>query len=160
MIDSGAWTVDAERGLVIGRRFGKPLGYRHRSYIEICVWDATTQRRYQLRAHRVIWEHVHGPIADPAAEINHKNGRKHDNRIANLELLTQLGNSQHAYANGLIPPQRVGQRSPRSKLSDAQAREIKQLLAEDRGQRFIAARYGVSQGTISLIKSGRRYANV
>lgn len=91
------YAADAERGLVIGRR-GQPLrGSRDRfGYVQIIDKKAGTWRM----AHVLVWESVHGPVPD-GFELNHINGVKDDNRIANLELVTRGGNLRHAYATGL-----------------------------------------------------------
>ena len=51
-------------------------------------------------AHRVIWWSVNGPI-DNKLFINHINGIKTDNRLANLEVVTNQENIQHAWSIGL-----------------------------------------------------------
>ena len=53
------------------------------------------------KAHRLAWLYVHGVW--PIKDIDHINGIKHDNRIANLREVTTSENSQnrrHANANG------------------------------------------------------------
>lgn len=85
---------DPEAGLVYGRG-GKPVGTKDRlGYLQVNVGGRLAM------AHRLIWESVHGPIPD-GLEINHKNGVKDDNRIANLELVTKSENLRHAYRLGL-----------------------------------------------------------
>lgn len=47
--------------------------------------------------HRLIWEHVHGPIPK-GMHIDHINGDKSDNRIANLRLATPTENAQNRHS--------------------------------------------------------------
>ena len=88
------YTFNAEQGVVIGKR-GKPVGR-----LDTHGYVAVSDGGHTYRAHRMIWQHVHGPI--PAGmEINHKNGIKTDNRIENLELTTRgHHNSHHNHDRG------------------------------------------------------------
>lgn len=45
-------------------------------------------------AHRVIWEMVNGPIPD-GMEIDHINGRRTDNRLQNLRVVTRSDNMRN-----------------------------------------------------------------
>lgn len=90
-----AHTFDAEKGIVFGAR-GQPVGRTSRQGY---VW-IEDGRGYVGSAHRMIWESVHGPIPS-GLQINHINGIKSDNRIANLELVTPSENGLHAYRTGL-----------------------------------------------------------
>lgn len=47
-------------------------------------------------AHRVIWEHVHGPIPD-GLEIDHIDGNPKNNSILNLRLVTHTQNMQNQH---------------------------------------------------------------
>lgn len=58
---------------------------------------------YLLNAHRLVWTVLNGPIPE-GAQINHKDGCKHNNAPENLELVTAGGNLLHAYRTGLMAP--------------------------------------------------------
>lgn len=101
----GSWVVaeisqfktDPEAGIVYGMR-GAPIKKQVNGYIHIRSKTKTSSA--SMLAHRLIWERVHGPIPK-GMQINHINGIKSDNRIANLELATPSRNSKHAYEIGL-----------------------------------------------------------
>lgn len=57
-------------------------------YVSLCF----CQKLY--KAHRIIWEMVNGPIPE-GMEIDHINGRRGDNRLANLRLVTPSGNMRN-----------------------------------------------------------------
>lgn len=100
LIETGIWGVDAELGEVTGT-YGRTLTAKGRNgYRRGSVW--IDGRRHEVLLHRVVWESVRGTIPD-VLQINHVNGRKSDNRIANLELVTSKGNIRHAIALGLRP---------------------------------------------------------
>lgn len=85
--------IDPEAGLIFSRA-GKPVVSRTRGYVTL-----HNGPKHIGYVHRLIWEHVHGPIP-PGMQINHINGVKDDNRIANLELVTPSENSLHSYRIG------------------------------------------------------------
>lgn len=87
------YTIFPDTGVVIGI-YGRPIGKDTKGYRVI------NRNQKHWMAHRLIWEAVNGPIPD-GLQINHKNGIKHDNRIENLELVTQSENAKHAYRIGL-----------------------------------------------------------
>lgn len=91
---NGYW-CDPIVGLIFGKRLNRAVGrIDGRGYVQI------SSMGHVGMAHRMIWESVNGPIPD-GMQINHINGIKSDNRIANLELVTPSENARHAYAIGL-----------------------------------------------------------
>jgi hypothetical protein len=145
-----AFRIDAEAGAIYGQD-GRRVGYLNTTgYIRIARHQNNT-----LSAHRLIWESVHGPIPD-GMQINHINGDKADNRIANLEIVTPQQNSRHAVRTGLIKP-KFGEENRASKLTSDNVRRIRQRLIEGASQRAIAAEFRVSQGAIWKIASGKAW---
>lgn len=95
-VSAGLWRVDAEAGHVIGQR-GRPMFRRSPDgYVRVKFG----MNEPAVFAHRIIWEQVNGLIPE-GMTINHRNGVKDDNRIANLELATVRENIHHAIGNGL-----------------------------------------------------------
>ena len=116
-----------------------------------------TQRVHQLVATAFLWPRE-------GLEVNHKNGDKADNRLANLELVTRSENQRHAYRTGLRAPSaaatQVGEQVHGVKLSDDSVREIRTLSASGMSQWAIGKRMGVDQSTISRVLSGKTWSQV
>lgn len=87
---------DADTGVLTWKSgiAGVPSGARaghetRRGYIEVKIFG----RRY--KAHRLAWLHYFGE--QPSSDIDHRNGTKSDNRIANLRLCTDQENSHNQH---------------------------------------------------------------
>lgn len=93
-------------------------------------------------------------IANPDGkpEVNHINGNKHDNRVENLEWVSESENIRHSFVS-------LGKRpaSPNKKLTDNQVRQIRAMSG---AQKDIAKQFGVSRSAIQLIKSGKTYKEI
>ena len=74
------WKVNSKR-----RKAGDIAGWSNNGYIVVTI----SQRSY--RAHRIAWALYYGE--DPELHIDHKNGDRSDNRIANLRLATRSENN-------------------------------------------------------------------
>lgn len=147
--------ADLNTGTIYGDLW-KPLGsYTSDGYIEIdrgCTDDGRG-----VMAHRVVWEAAHGPI--PAVmEINHLNGVKDDNRLANLEMCTREENVKHAYETGLAS--NAGERHPASKLTEAVVLSIRHDARNGASESAIAAEHGVSVRCIRDVIERRTWSHL
>ena len=112
-----------------------------------------------IQAHRFIWEAVHGPIPD-GLFINHINGNKRDNRLANLELVTHAENIRHAYRTGLASNK--GDRHPGNRVGNFQVLTIRALADLGFTHTDIASRPGIplSRRQVSLIATRRAWSHL
>lgn len=94
--DSGlfTWLIASARYARTGKRAGCVIG---NGYIRIKIRGA------EYKAHRLAWLYVYGLF--PAMEIDHINGARADNRLANLRLATR---SQNAINSGAKPSNTSG----------------------------------------------------
>jgi hypothetical protein len=118
------------------------------------------QRSY--KAHVLVWEVVNGPIPRAATratqpEVNHINFVRHDNRIANLELLTPGENVRYSAAANRLR-RFTGETNGNVKLAEDQVREI--LAQPDVSARILADRYDVTKSNIYMIRKGRTWAHL
>jgi hypothetical protein len=114
-------------------------------------------KEHQCLAHRIVWIAANGDVPD-GLEVNHKNGKRAECDLGNLDLLTKSGNVQHSYRE-LGHPVMKGSRNGRAKLTPEQVAEIRALHGQ-RASRAVAAQYGVSHTSIKRIWRGERWNEV
>ena len=158
LIRDGWWSVDPARGVIVSarRRPGRVIGRPNaRGYVQVSV--RLDGRERLISAHRVIYEHVHGPIPDEH-EVNHKNGDPSDNRESNLEVVTHTENVRHA--GRTLDRLRRGASHPKAKLTDADVRAIRSALAGGESSRSVAQRFGVAPSGVVRIGNRQMWAHV
>lgn len=110
----------------------------------------------KIRRHVLVCETYHG-TRPHGQVVRHKNGIPGDDREENLEWGTQSQNLQDAVRHGTTTK---GSKNRHAKLTDEQVSEIKRRLDTGEKQKDIAEWFGVSQPTISEIKSGKAWKHV
>lgn len=129
LVEVGRLTV-TKKGVITNARTGRVIGKNKSSYVRISYQHPKTKKIYNMLAHRLVWIVFNGLIEDPSIEVNHKDGNKRNNRLSNLELVTQSGNGLHAYATGLNCA--AGENNSQSLFSDRQVRILRRKFAAGR----------------------------
>lgn len=150
VFESGVFNVDSE-----GRVWRGTKRAEHRTpagYLQVRVM--INGKRHNTGAHRLVWRSTVGKISEGCV-VNHKNGRKDDNRPINLEIVTYSGNTKHAYRTGLIDEH--GEDNPAAKLSDNQVAQIRNMYAQGNyTMERLGEIFGVRFQHISRIVRGQR----
>jgi HNH endonuclease/NUMOD4 motif len=81
-------------------------------------------------------------------QVNHMDGRKDNNCLDNLEIVTAEANRLHAQRKGLL---RVGEANHKARLTENNVRDIRRMRAESVRVRYIARQYDVSERAIYLV---------
>ncbi len=133
--------------------------YLTRGYLRVSLYN-DLGRKCKL-VHRLVAEaFIPNPHHKPA--VNHINGCKTDSNVSNLEWVSASENMSHAHSNGLRPKVNTqGENNGFSKLTEAQVKQVKQLLANGNlTHKEIGSRFGVARKTISDINANRRWKHI
>jgi hypothetical protein len=137
----------------------KQSWHKH-GYLHVSMRSIGRVRKIPRLVHRLVMLAFVGPC--PAGlEVNHKNGKKDDNRLSNLEYVTGSENVLHSYRI-LGRRGRVGEVNGRCKITEKMAREIKAALstAKPRPQTDIARQFGVAYHIVNNINLGLAWAHI
>ena len=100
-----------------------------------------------LRVHRLVAKAFLPPI-DEKTHVNHKNGNHYDNRVENLEWVTQQENNLHSYRVLHRVPPLIGRTPPNRKIKDADIPEMDKLNKSGMTTDAIGKLYGTCGSTI------------
>jgi predicted XRE-type DNA-binding protein len=84
----------------------------------------------------------------------HKDGTKTNNSLDNLRWGSYADNAEDARRHGALI---MGEKQWNSKLSRVEVNEIRRLLASGVSQRKVAGLFGVSQGCVNEINTGKTW---
>lgn len=131
----------------------KPMLNPVTGYLEVAprVSGATVRSR----VHRLM---ARTYLGESALEVNHKNGKKTDNRLVNLEYATRRENHDHAMHT--LNSFWTGSRVPQSKLKESDIPIIWSLRREGHSYSEIGRRFGVNHVSILKIFQGKTWRRV
>lgn len=105
-------------------------------------------KRYMKFFHRAVAEAFIGPSPFAGAHVNHKNCQPKDNRLENLEWVTEKENYEHATLNGRMA----------KKLGVMDVRIIRSLREQGIFLREIASCFSVTESVVSEISNRKSWA--
>jgi len=128
-----------------------------KGYIKIDVWvNAKREKLYFL--HRMVGE-VFIPNPENLPQINHKNGDKADNRIANLEWATQSQNIQHRL-DELKVGMDINHKSTKIPSKEIKILRWKKSIGYPLNLREIAKKWGLDVKYLGKIINGKQRTRV
>ena len=119
----------------------------NKGYFRVTLYKEGKPKTFLL--HR-LYAIAYLPTKDTSLSINHKDGNKLNNSLANLEWLTIGANTKHAYRLGLNSSK--GSKNNNSKLSEESAAIIRE---SGKSNRELATMFSVHITTIQKIKKGK-----
>ena len=133
------------RGCILA---GSSAGKGYRKAI-LCDKD----RQLHRYIHDIVLETFVGP-RPPGMEGAHRNGKRDDNRLANLRWDTRSGNHADKYIHGTAC---IGEKHGRRKPNAAQ---VKTIRAANGDQNVIADSFGISRSQVYRIKTGQNWGSL
>jgi DNA-binding CsgD family transcriptional regulator len=138
-------------------RILKPMPLE-RGYVAVSPVRSGWNQRPMV-VHRLVLETFVGPPPTPKHLPNHRNGKKTDNRLDNLEWVTHAENIKHAYDTGLHGLY-IGSNASSAKLTESEVAEILARIAARGYRKDIARDFGISTKMIDEIVAGNHWTHV
>lgn len=107
------------------------------------------------KVHRLVAE-AFVPNPQNKAQVNHKDGNKLNNSVANLEWCTPKENVQHAIRKG-IKPSLAGENNIKVKLTKEKVKMIREATNEPKNYRMFADSFGVTYSSVYNIATSRTW---
>lgn len=123
-------------------------------YLGVNVWLSTEKPMVEYHHRLLALSFLKNNNPKHYNVINHKNGVKDDNRLENLEWVTNQINLIHALDNGL---NHHGDKSSSSTISNQEAINI---YLSDESENVLAKRYGISRSQVGRIRRKENWRRV
>lgn len=115
-------------------------------------------KSFHRKAHQMVIEAFIMVRPTLANEVRHLDGARHNDHYSNLAWGTSAENKADMVSHGT---RLRGGSHPFSKLTDANAKRLKELwLTGEYRQRELGDMFGIKQGTVSRIISGKRWGHL
>ena len=134
------------------KRFTQPHPDKN-GYLRVVLYDGN--KTVNFIVHRLI-ALLYIPNPDNKPMVNHINGNKRDNRIKNLEWVSNLENIKHAWDNKLMNP-RPGTRHHNCKLTEEDVLYIRKQRKLGVPRKVLAEKFNVRKNHITRITTGLRW---
>ena len=124
-------------------------------YLAITYWDDCGGRHREY-VHRLVlktWDRLPGQNEEAA----HLNGRRHDNRLANLRWVSPAENSYHKVLHGTLC---VGESNPMSVLTDSAVVQMRQQRESGLPYHRIAKLHNISTMTAYRAVTGQSWSHI
>ena len=108
-----------------------------------------------FRVHRLV-ANMFIPNLNNKPQVNHINGIKADNRVSNLEWVTNSENQKHAVKLGL----KEGFKGIEHNLVKLTEEQVLEIRESNLTQRKLAKKYNINQSTISMIKNRKIWTHI
>ncbi len=149
-------------GNLRGKRGGL-LSLQHDKDGYRCAYIGPRKAGKMVKVHRLVVQAFVGPIPEGYC-VNHINGRKDDNRVENLEVVTLAQNTQHGFTSlgriGKNTNPTKGAEHHNASLNEEAVREIRRLYASGERQVDLAKRFETPQTNISAIVRRKAWAHI
>lgn len=132
-------------------RLMKPKNQR--GYREVALLNSIGNKKFFM-VHRLVFMTFVGPIPENM-EVNHIDGKKSNNWLENLEVVTSSENKLHAFRIGL--KSMVGEKHNNLKLNDSAIVDI--ITSKEMGK-VLAEKYGVCRSMVSRIRHGKAWTHI
>lgn len=136
------------------RDYGPINGSKFRGYIFACLRSPSGEKK-RVPVHRAVMLAFCGPSE---LHVNHINGTKDDNRLENLEYVTDHENRQHA--KHVLDAFPKGTKHPNAKLTEADVHRIFKMIDQGLSDPFIAKIIGCTGPNVWMIRKGKTWAHL